>query len=128
MRRVLGRPLGLAALTALLVVNGLAAIGSAVGIDGAETESLVKTGLTALGMPVALATAFVGLLLLRRAYLLWTYHRGAWRTTLIIAVTGSILAVPTLAAAPFVIGAWIHLWVSLATVFVLLRPAVRALC
>jgi hypothetical protein len=127
MRRIFGRPIGLVALTALLVVNGLMALGSAVGLLGAGADSFVKTGLTALGVPVALATAIAGLLLMRRGYLLWIFHRGAWRTTLIIAGVGVVLSLVSVTAAPLLLGGWFHLAVSLVTVFLLLRHATRSL-
>ncbi len=127
MARLGGRPIGITVLAVVLAVNGIAALAGAFGVADYATRRALSTSLTALGVPAIAASTITGLLLLRRAYLLWTLHRGAWGVTLVLASIAAVSALASIVAAPLVAAGWFSLAASVAIVLYLPHPNVRVL-
>jgi hypothetical protein len=118
--RPFGRPAGLAALALLLATKGIGSIVAAV-------EFVTGSGERGPGPPNAVLLAVIGLLLVHRAYALWTYHRGAWLITLLTMIGACLTDIVALSVAPGLTIAWVDLALSVAVTLYLLHPRVRSL-
>jgi len=128
-RHVAGRPVGLSLIVAWLVVNGVAALIAAFDLGNLSSRGRLSAALIGRDLPVVAAgvAVFVALLFFSRAYMLWTFHRVAWWSTLIRGCFSGLSAILEITVAPSELPSWTHLVVSVITIVILLRPNVRAL-
>lgn len=126
--RLLGRPPGITLLTSLLAINGVASLLQAFGfVQWLGPRSMLSPILIALGVPSALASVMVGLLLLRNAHRIWELRHEAWLKSLLLVSLKAVYSLLGLVAAPLSVEAWIHLALPVVTVLYLAQPRVRAL-
>jgi hypothetical protein len=118
--RLFGRPAGLTVLALFLAAKGLGSLVAAVGF-------VTGSGERGPGPPNAVVVAVIGLLLVHRAYALWTYHRGAWLITLLTMIGACLTDIFALSVAPGLTIAWVDLALSVAVTIYLLHPRVRSL-
>lgn len=126
MPQVAGRPIGVAVLVGILILHAFAFLADAVDfVDWLAPNSPVTTSLRSLGVPFAFAAVAAAVLLLRRAFLLWTFHPGAWWVTLGLFVLKAVFALLVLATSGNFVRAGTSLLLPAAGIALLLTPSVR---
>jgi hypothetical protein len=112
-----GRPLGVWILSGLIAAQGL-------GHIAAGYDSLVPT---AEDWPAAVLALVIGVLLLNKAWRLWTLHKAAWWVVVILtgigAATRGVEIVRGHSGAP----TWLALGCAALTLVYLCRPRIRTL-
>jgi hypothetical protein len=115
MREAPARPIGVAVVAALLAVNGVAVLVTALGVLG-PADDFVGTAIGVL----------FGFALLYLAYGMWTLQGWAWLATLLLQGVNGFFALLAVVSSPGAVGAWRSLAVAAAVIFYLTRSPVRA--
>ena len=114
MRLWRGRPIGVAILTGLVGVQGL-------GFVGASYELAVASEWLAASL-----AAGVGVLLLHRAYTMWSFRRGAWLALVVLSATGAAVSAVELARGVGGAATWTSVVGPTLVALYLCHPAIRA--
>jgi hypothetical protein len=121
-----GRPIIILVLTIIIDLQALAFVAEAVGFaTWLSPHNLVSSGLRDLGVPAAIAALFAAGLLTRRAYLLYTYHRGAWAVTLLLLLVQAVASLLFILGTGQVLPSLLSLILPIAGIALLLSPDVR---
>lgn len=114
---VLKRPVGIAAITTLLVINGVIAILGAFGL----------AGLTYVGPLNTIFLISVGFALLYRAYSIWNFRHGAWLVTVLLITWRGVLAMFLIILATPAVADWINFGLIVLSLAYLTQPEIREL-
>ena len=116
-RQVAGRPPIVVVLAGLVALNGIASL-----VDAITLGAYGRVGTAA-----AVLQGIIGLLLLWRAYALWTFRRGVYFVTIILLSGKTILAILNITIRPTSAEAWVGFALVIAVLLLLARRDVRDL-
>ncbi len=114
------RPFGISAMAIVLAIKGIASIAMAFDLVTFGLRTSSNTDQAAAG-----AALITGLLLLYKAYGLWSLHRTTWLVLVVLVALDGMVAAGELLLGTRTATVWFSLAVSLVTVFYLLQPDVR---